>query len=90
MFELIREKNLNSINYASGDLIFISKNPPDDTTQKEHVLGIVEKFLNSELMIVRVVLLQSDPRSLAIGKFLNKHSQWHLTKICNLATIILK
>lgn len=87
MFELIREKNLNSINYAHGDLIFISKNPVEDTTQKEHVLGIVEKFLNSELMIVRVVLLQSDPRSLAIGKFLNKHSQWHLTKICNLATI---
>lgn len=55
--------------------------------QKEHLLGVVEKFLNSELMIVRVVLLQSDPRSLAIGKFLNKHSQWHVTKLCNLATI---
>ena len=87
MFELIREKNLTKVSYSNGDLIFISKNPIDDNTQKEHLLGIVEKFLNSELMIVRVVLLQSDPRSLAIGKFLNKHSQWHVTKICNLATI---
>jgi senataxin len=87
MFELIREKNLTKVSYSNGDLIFISKNPIDDDTQKEHILGIVEKFLNSELMIVRVVLLQTDPRSLAIGKFLNKHSQWHVTKICNLATI---
>lgn len=75
------------MSYSNGDLIFISKNPIDNVTQKEHTLGIVEKFINSELLIVKVVLIQKDPRSLALGSFLTKNSEWLVTRICNLATI---
>ena len=80
-------KNFNSVNYSNGDLIFISKNPTTDNLQKEHSLAIVEKFINSELLIVKVVLIQGDPRSLALGNCLTKNSEWHVTRICNLATI---
>jgi hypothetical protein len=44
--------------------------------QKEHLLAIVDKF-HSELLIVRVVLIQTDPRSIEVSKYLNKNSEWN-------------
>lgn len=71
-------KTFNNVNYSNGDLVFISKNPIEDSTQQEHVLGVVDKFA-SELLMVRVVLTQSDPRSNAIAKVLMKNSEWNGT-----------
>lgn len=64
------------MNYSSGDLVFISKLQIEDDTQKEHVLGVVDKF-TTELLIVRVVLTQTDPRSNAVAKVLMKNSEWN-------------
>ena len=75
-FELLRSKTYNNINYSNGDLVFISKNPIEDSSQQEHVLGVVDKF-SSELLVVRVVLTQSDLRSIAVAKVLMKNSEWN-------------
>lgn len=57
-------------------MVFISKNPIEDSTQQEHVIGVVDKFA-SELLVVRVVLTQSDSRSIAVAKVLMKNSEWN-------------
>ncbi len=64
------------MSYSNGDLVFISKNPIEDSALQEHVLGIVDKF-GSELLVVRVVLTQSDSRSITVAKVLMKNSEWN-------------
>lgn len=85
-FELIRQFS-RSINYSNGDLILIHRLPIEEEGQKEHALGIVDKFMyTGNVLITRIVLIQNE-RSIAFSNHISKDSEWYVTRICNLATI---
>jgi senataxin len=85
-FELVRISSRN-VNYSNGDLIVVHKYPLEDINQKEHSLGVVEKFLmTGNILVTRIVLTQNE-RSIAFSSHISKNSEWHVTRICNLATI---
>jgi len=85
-FELIRSVSRN-VSYTNGDLILLHKFSIDKVDQKEHTLGIVEKFVFTGNLLIAKIILINNERSLKIAENIVKNSEWFVTRICNLATI---
>ena len=85
-FELVRNLSRN-VSYTTGDLILLHKFPLERDDQKEHALGIVEKFVFTGNYLVAKIILINNERSLKIAENIVKNSEWFVTRICNLATI---
>jgi senataxin len=86
VFELVRQVS-RGVNYSNGDLILIHKYPINEEGQKEHTIGVVDKFIfTGNILITRIVLIQNE-RSIAFSNHISKNSEWYVTRICNLATI---